>query len=726
MFMKVAVIGGGSTYTPELVNGFLERAHEFPLKELWLMDIDPARLDVVGGFAKRMVQAKGSPFKVELTTKQREAIAGASYVITQLRVGGMEARRNDEYLGKRHRLIGQETTGVGGMAKALRTIPVILKIASDVRESAEPDALLVNFTNPAGLVTQALHQYAADIASVGVCNVAITTKMEILDRFEQISGEKINPKRAELITLGLNHLTWHRGFTVNGKDIWQQVMENNISDAKNNPHAEWDPRTLEVLQMLPNYYLQYYYYTDRKLAAQDNWPPSRAEEVMTVEDDLLKEYADSSLKEPPADLMKRGGAYYSTVATQLLNAHYNDLGETHIVNVANNGAVKEWPIDWVLELPAPGPAGAPVGTQGRSSAGRIRRHAGHESRILTQFLEGLIETDTMPYYLGADVGSSKTHILIADENGLVKGFGKAGPGNHQTVGYEGMFKALNEGIRQALLPIGITARDIAGSGFGISGYDWPSDQPNMAKTIARVGLNAPVEMYNDTILGLVAGAKDGWGIAVVSGTGCNCWGWDRERRRIGRVTGFGIMMGEAAGSTDLVYRTMQIISHAWTRRGQATALSRAFVDLVNAKDVEDLLEGYTTDRYQIDGSAAPLVFQAAETGDTVARQLIHWAGNELGEMAKAVIRQLDFQALNFDVVLIGGMFEGGSMLVDPLRASVQELAPHAHLVRLTTPPVIGAVLIGMQAGGLQPTPAIRQALSDSLRAYCQSSTHPKV
>jgi 6-phospho-beta-glucosidase len=154
--LKVAVIGGGSTYTPELVNGFLARLDKFPLNELWLMDIDAERLKIVGGFAQRMVDAKGSPFKVFLTTDQREAVKDAAYVTTQLRVGQMEARKNDEYLGLRHGLIGQETTGVGGMAKAMRTIPVILKIAQDMKELAAPGAMLVNFTNPAGLVTQAL------------------------------------------------------------------------------------------------------------------------------------------------------------------------------------------------------------------------------------------------------------------------------------------------------------------------------------------------------------------------------------------------------------------------------------------------------------------------------------------------------------------------------------------------------------------------------------------
>ncbi len=350
--LKVAVIGGGSTYTPELVNGFLARVEEFPLDELWLMDIDEERLKIVGSFAQRMVEAKGSPFKVILSTNQRESVTDADYVTTQLRVGHMEARRRDEYLGLRHGLIGQETTGVGGMGKALRTIPVILKIAQDIREVAKSETMLVNFTNPAGLVTQALSKYAPDVSAVGVCNVPITTKMHIIESLEQATGRKIDPNHTELKTLGLNHLSWHRGFTIDGEDVWPQVIGGFIEDLKKESEPEWEPRTIEVLRMIPNYYLQYFYHTDKKLKSQEKWPPSRAEEVIEVEKDLLREYADPNLKEPPADLMKRGGAYYSTVATQLLNAHYNDLGETHVVNIKNGGAVKEWPADWVLEIPS--------------------------------------------------------------------------------------------------------------------------------------------------------------------------------------------------------------------------------------------------------------------------------------------------------------------------------------------------------------------------------------
>ena len=239
------------------------------------------------------------------------------------------------------------------MARAVtrpRTIPVILAIARDMGELA-PGALLVNFTNPAGLVTEALSRYAPEIRSVGVCNVPITVKMVILEGLAEIHGGPIEPERAELDTLGLNHLSWHRGFRWEGQDLWSQVLDRFLARLRAEPEPEWEPRMIEALGMIPNYYLQYYYHTDRKLAAQDAWPPSRAEDVMKIEKGLLEQYAEPDRNRLPEDLMQRGGAYYSTVATQLLNAHYNDLGERHVVNVPHRGAVSGWPDDWVLEMP---------------------------------------------------------------------------------------------------------------------------------------------------------------------------------------------------------------------------------------------------------------------------------------------------------------------------------------------------------------------------------------
>ncbi|MFM8319727.1 MAG: 6-phospho-beta-glucosidase [Chloroflexota bacterium] len=349
--MKITVIGGGSTYTPELVAGFLARVERLPLDELWLMDIDPERLRVVGGFAQRMAQARSEPFKVYLSQDRRASLAGAAYVITQFRVGMMPARRGDEYLGLRHNLVGQETTGVGGMAKALRTIPVILEIASEIEQVA-PGALLTNFTNPSGLITEALARHAPAVQSVGVCNAAITTKMHLLADLQRALGQAVEPQRARLDTLGLNHLTWHRGFTVDGEELWPQVFSAYLEYARRDPQPEFDLQTLQTLGMIPNHYLQYFYYTARMLEEQRRWPPSRAEQVMAIEADLLRRYADPALSEPPPELMQRGGAYYSTLATELIDSHYNDLGQVHVVNRPHGGAVPGWPADWVLELPA--------------------------------------------------------------------------------------------------------------------------------------------------------------------------------------------------------------------------------------------------------------------------------------------------------------------------------------------------------------------------------------
>ncbi len=348
--LKITVIGGGSTYTPELVNGFLERHGSLPVDELWLMDIQPERLAIVGEFAQRMAARLRQPFKIILSSDLREALCGAAYVITQLRVGQMHARREDEYLGQRHGLIGQETTGIGGMAKALRTIPVVLNIAKTMAEVA-PGALLINFTNPAGLITEALSRFAPEVPAVGVCNVALTTKMTFLHELTVRTGEVTAPERAKLKTLGLNHLSWHYGFEVDGVDIWQTLFPVYLEHLQNQPEPDFEVEDIRRLGMIPNYYLRYFYYTARMLARQDNWPPSRAEEVMAIEADLLARYADPTLAVIPSELMKRGGAWYSTVAAQLINAHYNDLNEEHVVNVRNNGAIAGWPDDWVLEMP---------------------------------------------------------------------------------------------------------------------------------------------------------------------------------------------------------------------------------------------------------------------------------------------------------------------------------------------------------------------------------------
>jgi 6-phospho-beta-glucosidase len=342
--VKIAVIGGGSTYTPELVNGFLERVGKLPLTELWLMDIDPARLEVVGGFARRMVTARGEPFQVHLTTDRQEAVQNASFVVTQLRVGGMQARREDEYMGKRWKLVGQETTGIGGFAKALRTIPVLLEVARDMQRLC-PQAWLINFTNPSGLVTEALQRYAPETRSVGLCNGPLHFKMRIAGWLNA------DPGQVYLDYLGINHLAWITGATVAGENVWPQALTCYLEELRQEEEPAVPPYLAELLQTIPSGYLRYFYRTEAVLAAQETAAQSRAEQVMAIEADLLAKYADPNLTAPPPELEKRGGAYYSTAAALLIDSLHSNVGDVHIVNTRHAGAVAGWPADWVAELP---------------------------------------------------------------------------------------------------------------------------------------------------------------------------------------------------------------------------------------------------------------------------------------------------------------------------------------------------------------------------------------
>ena len=318
------------------------------------------------------------------------------------------------------------------------------------------------------------------------------------------------------------------------------------------------------------------------------------------------------------------------------------------------------------------------------------------------------------YFLGVDVGGTKTHAVIADESGLVKGFGEAGPGNHETVGYEGLVQSMSQAVSRARSLAEIRLDWIAGAGFGVAGYDWPSEKQNTLDAIAAIGLDCPVEAVNDAVLGLLAGSLEGWGIAVISGTGCNCWGWDRTRRRIGHVTGNGISMGEFGGASELVFKAVHSVSYEWTRRGPHTALSDAFIKYVGAQNLDEFIEGLSLGRYTLDAPAAPLVFQTARDGDPIAIEIIQWTGCELGELVNAVVRQLQFEREEFDVVMVGSMFRGGSLLTDAMRATVQAVAPGARYIPLTIPPVLGAVLLGMEQAGPTPDPSIRKSLAESL------------
>ncbi len=315
------------------------------------------------------------------------------------------------------------------------------------------------------------------------------------------------------------------------------------------------------------------------------------------------------------------------------------------------------------------------------------------------------------YFLGVDIGGTKSHALISDDKGNALGFGTFGPGNHEEVGYDGLQAALQSVTAKALIMAELRKDQLSAGGFGVAGYDWPSERQLTLDAINSVGLMAPVEAVNDTIVGLLAGATEGWGVAVVAGTGTNCWGWDKDHR-VGRVTGVGF--GEHGGAGCLVDRALDSIAYEWTKRGPQTRLTPEFLHLTGAKDIPALIEGLEMGQYFIGSNHAPLVHKVALEGDPVAQSIVKWAGEELGMTALAVIRQLEIAFLEFEVVLVGSIYEMGEMIISPMRRVIISEAPRARLVRLSAPPVVGGVLLAMDLLGRDPS-AVREQLITSTR-----------
>jgi N-acetylglucosamine kinase-like BadF-type ATPase len=295
-------------------------------------------------------------------------------------------------------------------------------------------------------------------------------------------------------------------------------------------------------------------------------------------------------------------------------------------------------------------------------------------------------------FLGVDVGGTGSRALLADETGKQLALEQGLGGNlHHSI------EKVVESLVEAILKKANIGRDaLAGAGFGLSGYDWPSESELAQAVIRSLRLSCPVSVDNDATMALFAGAESGWGVAVIAGSSCNCRGIDQQGR-MGRVTGFGRRMGEGAGGFELVAKAMEAVAHAWTRRGDGTSLSEVMVGALKANDVRDLIEGVMQSRYLLTPEAAPLVFAEAERGDEVAARLVRWAGAELGNLAVAVVRQLGLASQAFDLVLAGRLFRAGMPLVVPLQQVVLAEAPHARFHRPDAPPVVGAVRLAMRA-----------------------------
>ncbi|WP_409292491.1 6-phospho-beta-glucosidase [Peribacillus sp. SCS-37] len=351
--LKIATIGGGSSYTPELIEGFIKRYEELPVSELWLVDIEAGRekLEIVGQLAKRMVEKSGLPIKVHLSLDRREALKDADFVTTQFRVGLLDARAKDERIPMKYGVLGQETNGPGGLFKGLRTIPVILDICRDMEELC-PDAWLINFTNPAGMVTEAVLRYSSIKKVVGLCNVPIGMEMGIAKLLD------VDHSRVRIDFAGLNHMVYGLDVYVDGVSKKDEVIDlltdpSNSSFVKNIQGMGWEPSFVKALNVLTCPYHMYYYKTREMLEKdQKNFEKgeTRAEVVQKLEAELFELYKDPELDIKPPQLEKRGGAYYSDAAVRLITSIYNDKRDIQPVNTRNNGAIASLPADSAVEI----------------------------------------------------------------------------------------------------------------------------------------------------------------------------------------------------------------------------------------------------------------------------------------------------------------------------------------------------------------------------------------
>lgn len=349
--IKIVTIGGGSSYTPELVEGFIKRHKELPVKELWLVDIEEGKhkLEIVGNIAKRMVKKAGVDMEVNLTLDRREALKDADFVTTQLRVGLLDARIKDERIPLSHGVIGQETNGAGGLFKALRTVPVVLDIIKDIEELC-PNAWLVNFTNPTGVISEAVFKYTNFRRYIGLCNVPIGVKNGMADILE------VEKDRVEMDFAGLNHMVYALNVRLDGKDITKEAIEKFVTSSLTMQNIKDIPLNADfvrALGVIPCPYHKYYYKHKEMLEEELEGfkdGKTRGETVKALEDDLFELYKDENLAVKPPQLEKRGGAYYSDAACNLINSIYNDKKDIQVVNTLNNGAIRDFREDSAAEM----------------------------------------------------------------------------------------------------------------------------------------------------------------------------------------------------------------------------------------------------------------------------------------------------------------------------------------------------------------------------------------
>lgn len=769
--MKLAVIGAGSTYTPELVSGLMRERERIDVSELVLHDIDRERREVVGGVARRILERQGYVGALQLTGDLDRALEGAGAVLIQIRVGGQAARLHDETVPAACGCVGQETTGAGGLAKAWRTVPVVLEIASRARELAESDAWIVDFTNPVGIVTRALLD--AGHRAVGLCNVAINFQRWIAARLG------VGAERVMVDQVGLNHLTWIRGVYLDGRDVLAELLMSHgdaLADEVGLPLE-----LMEQLGAIPSYYLRYFYAERRVLREQRTQPP-RAQTVADIERRLLELYRDPALSEKPTLLDQRGGAYYSEAAIALLASLSCDTGDVQVVDVRNDRTLGGLADDDVVEVPARVRSGGPVPVPQRPLApellGLVQHVAAYERlaataainrdletarlalmtnplvrewRLADQLLEPLVarsdeavananraarsstgaRTEGEQVVLAIDGGNVKTDLALVQASGSLLALVRGGGSSPHDVGVNGTVDLLEGLVAQARSRAGLApgrGRVADTAAVMVAGADLPEELEALRSRLELLGWTERLVIDNDTLALLRSGTDRGWGVAVVCGGGINCIGIDPGGRQV-RFPSLGATTGDWGGGNDVGLGALTAAARSADGRGPRTILETAVPAHYKMRQPLEVARALHLREMPHErlGELARIVFAAAEADDPVAVGIVRRLADEVVTFVAAVTERLDLRQQKPDVILGGGLMRAASaQVIESIELGVREVAPSATVIVAKTGPIAGAALLGLDELGAGPLAQerVRAELHDALESIERAGQYP--
>jgi 6-phospho-beta-glucosidase len=738
--MKVAVIGAGSTYTPELVSGLMRERDRVGASHLVLHDIDPQRLEVVGGLAARILERQGFPGALTLTDERDRALDAASTVIIQLRVGGQAARLRDETIPAACGCVGQETTGAGGLANAMRNVPVVLEVAERARELAADGAWIVDFTNPVGIVTRALLDEGHH--AIGLCNVAITFQRRIAAHLG------VAPERVRVDQVGLNHLTWIRAIWLDDGDVLGDVLSSFGDELAR--EIELPRRVLDELGAIPSYYLRYFY-AEREVVVEQRTAPPRAQVVAEIERRLLEQYRDPSLSEKPPLLAQRGGAFYSEAAVQLVASITADTDDVQVVDIRNAGTLAGLAPDDVVELPARigrhGAAALEQAPLAPELLGLVQHVAAYERlaadaartgdrdlarlALMTnplvrdwELADGLLDellglpapTPARPagrdgagsapqeVLLAVDGGNVKTDVALLDAGGRLLALVRGGASNSHFVGVSGFIGLLERLVAVAAQRAGLRAGAgfrVAAAQIMVAGADLPEELETLRAGIEALDWSERLVVGNDTFALLRSGTNRGWGVAVVCGGGVNCLGIAPDGRQV-RYPSLGAFSGDWGGGYDVGLAALTAAARSADGRGPQTVLQTAvpaYYGLSDPVDVARAIHLRQMPRERL-GELARVVFATA-AGDRVAGGIVQRLIDEMIAFAAATLTRLDLTETDADVVLGGGLIRAApAAVIERIDAGVRQVAPAANVLVAPVAPIVGAALLALDDLGV--------------------------